>query len=238
MDPLIQLIRDYNQDCKFTDSIKESNYTEQCDKIVDNLNKSYNNLVFCILDNYDIILSNTPENEKYHILNQKVIDILSVIENDIFYNKFNYNEKIMKRRLIQNGLQLSLKRDNMISSIYYLNDFYKTHFVLIDANKKEYYETTIKNYPKVYLTMNNNKYSLSDTCNPTILSSSLNSLSLFTIDVKPNIYKTYLNSISKYKVGELKDIATNFGISPVDKGKIKTKQVLYDEINSYNLNLI
>jgi hypothetical protein len=238
MDPLIQLIGDYNQDCKFTDSIKESNYIEQCDKIVDNLNKSYNNLVFCILDNYDIILSNTPENEKYHILNQKVIDILSVIENDIFYNKFNYNEKIMKRRLIQNGLQLSLKRDNMISSIYYLNDFYKTHFVIIDANKKEYYETTIKNYPKVYLTMNNNKYSLSDTCNSTILSSTLNSLTSFTIDVKPNIYKTYLNSISKYKVGELKDIATNFGISPVDKGKIKTKQVLYDEINSYNLNLI
>jgi hypothetical protein len=246
MNPLIKIIKGYNQDCRFTDSVNESNYIEQVNQIVDNLNKShtnlkksYTNFIFCILDNYDIILSNTPDNEKYHILNQKVINILSEIENDTFHNQFNYNEKVMKRRLVQNGLQLSLKRSNMISSIYYLNDLYKTHFVLVDANKKEYYETTPKNYPKVYLTMNNKKYSLSDTCNTDFfVSSALNSLTLFTIDVKPTIYKTYLESISKYKVGELKDIATNLEINLINQGKTKTKQVLYDEINLYNLNLI
>jgi len=241
-DPLKHLIKDYNQDCRFSDSINESNYIEQIGKTPDktefNSTKSYSNFVFCILDNYDIILSNTSGN-KNHILNQRIIDILSDMENETFHNLFNYNKKIMKRSLIQNGLQCSLKSDNMISSLYYLNDLYKTHFVIVDTHKKEYYETTLKNYPKVYLVMNNKKYSLSDTCNTDIFSSSpINSLTVFKADVKPNIYMTYLESISKYKVDELKVIATNCGIQLVNKGKTKTKQLLYDEINLYNLNLI
>ena len=40
----------------------------------------------------------------------------------------------------------------------YLNDLYKTHFVLVDPIKKEYYETSEKNYIKKYISFKNNKY--------------------------------------------------------------------------------
>jgi hypothetical protein len=184
-----------------------------------------------------MILSNAPEKEKYHILNKRIIEILSEIEDDIFYDKFGYNTKIMKKRIIQNGLQLSLKKDKMISSIYYLNDYYKIHFVIVNEDKGEYYETTVKNYPRIYLLMNKNKFIISDTYNSSFLMKPIDK-SLFETDVKSDIYKTYLNSISKYKIKELKDIAATFGIDSCENSKSKTKKTLFDEINLYNLNLI
>lgn len=241
MDPL-KLLREYNNECSFTNSIKEGNYVEKVEKIekiekIGKITKFYTNFVYCILDNYDIILSNTPEKEKSYIFKQKVIDMLSKLEEDSIYNGFNYNEKNMTRRVIQNGLQISLKNEYIISSIYYLNDYYKTHFVIVDENKQEYYETTIKNYPKAYLALNKNKFRLEEIINTSFIQKKIND-SFFVIDVKSNIYKKYLDSIGKYKVGELKTIATNFGIQLTEGNKIKTKKTLYDDINLYNLNLI
>ena len=61
-----------------------------------------------------------------------------------------------------------------------------------------------------------------------------------TIDLKgTNPYKLFLESIGKYKMEELKKIATELDISLKESGKNKVKQVLYNEINNYKLtNLI
>ena len=52
-----------------------------------------------------------------------------------------------------------------------------------------------------------------------------------------NIYNTYLEAIGKYKIDDLKKIAEECNISLKDnKGKNKTKGVLYDEINMIKFN--
>ena len=60
---------------------------------------------------------------------------------------------------------------------------------------------------------------------------------ILTFDIDHNmIYKLYLNSISKYKMDDLKQIASEYQI-PVLKnnGKKKVKKELYDDINLYKL---
>ena len=58
----------------------------------------------------------------------------------------------MNIQKIQHALQL-WRKENNISSIYYLSDYFKKHFVIVHGGCA--YETTIKSYPKVYLEYNN-----------------------------------------------------------------------------------
>ena len=224
------LIQSINQDCDFTSSINESSYIEKI-RIAP---RNYSNFLFCILDNYDLSLSCVDEEDKKHYFKQRVLDIsTSIDENpEKFYDNLGYNIKNMKKKQIQWGLHSSLDKKN-ISSIYYFNDLYKTHFVLVDLFRNEYYETTVKNYPKVYLYMNKNKFSIEEKLIGNMSRKDINE-SCFEIDVK-NIYKTYLGPISKYKITELKEIATNLDISLTLNGKNKTKNVLYEEINMNHL---
>ena len=49
-----------------------------------------------------------------------------------------------------------------------------------------------------------------------------------------DIYVKYLKGIGNYKLDDLTKLAKEFNISLVsDKGKKKTKKILYDEINLY-----
>ena len=50
-----------------------------------------------------------------------------------------------------------------------------------------------------------------------------------------NPYKLFLGPIGKYKMEELKKIATELNISLKELGKNKVKQVLYNEINNLKL---
>ena len=59
-----------------------------------------------------------------------------------------------------------------------------------------------------------------------------------TLDVNTReIYKKYLQPMGKYKVQELNDLAKSMNISLDKDGKKKIKKQLYDDINSYQLNL-
>ena len=130
-------------------------------------------------------------------------------------------------------------KKNNISSIYYLNDYFKRHFVIVYEGCA--YMTCIKSYPKVYLEYNNgvriieekdyNKKDLNELFEKIRLKNDIKR------DMK-NIYKNYLEAIGKYKIDDLKKIAEECNISLKDnKGKNKTKAVLYDSINLYKLNL-
>jgi len=256
MDPILIQLRE-NKDGSFTESINKCKFTEslistETPTETPTAIRTYNNFVFCILDNYDLILSNTPYSEKKHVFNQRIIEILSDLDDneDLCYDKFGFNKKVMKINLIQLSIQSSSKKEKLISSIYYLNELYSTHFVIVDNAKQSYYETSIRKYPIKYLIMNRNKFSLSDKLNTSFIGGDICE-SIFNIDIKKNnIYKKYLEPIGKYKVDELKIIATKLGLSITNnetkqttktkqiKQTTKTKQMIYDEINLYKLNLI
>lgn len=223
----IKMIQGINNDCDFTSLIKESSLIEKIKKVSNN----YYNFLFCILDNYDLILSMTPDSEKKIIFKKKVLEIASKIDEDSenYYSNMGYNEKNMKKKIIQRSLHNSMDNNTNISSLLYLNDLYEMHFIFVDLNKKEYYDTTIKNYDKIYLCLRNNKFTLSKSIPNNLIKKNISD-SIFNIDVK-NIYKTYLESINKYKIGELRDIATKLDISLKENNKNKNKNKLYDEIN-------
>ena len=50
------------------------------------------------------------------------------------------------------------------------------------------------------------------------------------------VYKMPLEPITKYKIDELKQLATEYKIALKDETKNKVKQVLYDEINLFLIN--
>ena len=229
---ILDFVQTINQDCNFISSINESSYIEKI-KI---RNPDYFNFLFCILDNYDLSLSCTPKEDKKLFFKKRTLEISATIDEnpEEFYDNMGYNPKTMKKKIIQQGLHTSSEKEKNISSIYYLNDLYKTHFVFVDLNKREYYDTTVKNYDKVYLCLNKNRFSIQDTLPNNLFIKDV-SESIFNIDVK-TVYKTYLGSISKYKITELKEIAKQCDISLTQNGKNKTKHVIYDEINMMKMN--
>jgi len=235
-----------NGDCKFTDKIKESSYVESISSSFDTvlLNQSndprkYHNIISCIISEFDPMIQALDTCERKIYLSQKIMDICSKIdESDSNYHDYNFNEKIMKSHLIQQGLQS--KRDNHISSIYYLNEFYKRHFVIVHQNIA--YDTSLKNYPKVYLLLGNNKrvqiideLSFSDKGNLSQLHDKVNLLIDIKKDMK-SVYNMFLDPLSKCKMDDLKVIALECDIPLKDGKKNKVKSVLYDEINLYKLN--
>jgi hypothetical protein len=183
------------------------------------------------------------ESEQKTYLSQKIMEICSKIdESDNFYHDYGFNEKIMKSHLIQMGLQMGLqtheKKMNHISSVYYLNEFYKKHFVIVHQNIA--YETTLKNYPRIYLSIQGRVKIIDEVLTKGNLKDLFDKIHLQN-DIKKemkSVYKMFLDPISKYKIDDLKTIAQDCNLSLKDgpKNKNKNKSQLYEEINLYKLN--
>ena len=253
---IFDLLKDLNQDCNFTENINESSHVQSLSNDVsnnaDNSNvtnvniknksKKYKTFVECILCEFDPIYSGTENLDSNNVyLNGKIIEICSHIEEkrDTCYDNYSFNPKVMNIQKIQHALQL-WRKENNISSIYYLNDYFKKHFVIVYGGCA--YETTIKSYPKVYLEYNNG-IRITDEKDFVIkdLSELFEKIRLKN-DIKrdmKSVYKNYLEAIGKYKIDDLKKIALECNISLKDgKGKNKTKAVLYEEINMLKLNTV
>lgn len=230
---VLELIQNMNSDCDFVSSINESSFIETIKTT--EIKEEYYNFLFCILDNYDLILSSSHKKDKLTIFKKRVLEISSMIDEDPgnFYDNMKYNIKTMKKKIIQLNLHGSMEKEKNISSLYYMNDLFKIHLVFVDLNKGEYYETTTKNYNKIYLYLNKNKFYLMDELKDNITLKNITE-SIFNIDVK-NIYETFLQPIGKYKINDLKDIASGLNIPLKVNNKNKTKNVLYDEINMMKL---
>lgn len=242
------LLKDLNVDCNFTNDIKESKYIEGSKNKNENnisMNTSnkqnyYPTFIKCIISEFDPIYGSLSEGEKKIYFSKKIMEICSQIdEKEEYFKDYNFH-KSLKSHNIQQGLQLYEKRINHISSLYYLNEYYKRHFVIVYENIA--YPTCIKNYPKIYLRFDNHKVKVINTCDyPEMNIKNLFEKSKIVDDVKRDIkgiYNLYLEAIGKYKLDDLKKIAIECNISLKDnKGKNKTKSVLYDEINLYKLNL-
>jgi len=240
------LLKDLNVDCNFTNDIKESKYIEGSKNKNENnisMNTSnkqnyYPTFIKCIISEFDPIYGSLSEGEKKIYFSKKIMEICSEIdEKEEYFKDYNFH-KSLKSHNIQQGLQLYEKRINHISSLYYLNEYYKRHFVIVYENIA--YRTCIKDYPKIYLRFDNHKVKVINTCD--FLEMNIKNLfekSKIVDDVKRDIkgiYNLHLEAISKYKLDDLKKIAIECNILLKDsKGKNKTKSVLYDEINLYKL---
>ena len=232
MDTLLPLLN--NNDYNFTSKIQTNDYMES---IKDSKINKYSNFLFCLLDNYDLILSNTPTKDKNIVFHQRISEILSQIDDEELCKKYNYNPKKFKSNLIQKNI-LTCSKDKttlLISCICFLNDYYKTHFKLVNKKKGTVINTCIKEYPVVTIYYDNNYYIDNKPPENELLSISSDD-SFFTFDIQlKNVYKLYLEPIGKYKIDGLKEIAKKNDI-PLDI-RMK-KQVIYDKINTHMLNLI
>ncbi len=238
---IFDLLKDLNKDCNFTNDIQESKYTEgNSNKSDSKLNKFYPNFVKCILSEFDPLCSTINEKEKKIYTSQKIMEICSLIdENEEYFKNYNFH-KSFKSHTIQQGLQQFDKNINHISSLYYFNEYYKRHFVIVYENIA--YLTCLKDYPKIYLSVDNRVKVLNEGDYPQMnvknLFEKLNDKLIDDVkrDIK-GIYNLHLEAISKYKLDDLKQIAQECNISLKDsKGKNKTKTVLYDSINIHKLN--
>jgi len=231
MDYIYNILSETNKECDFCNKIHKSKYGEM-NNISDTI--TYRNFLFCILDNFDLILSSSND-KKFNFL-KRVSEICSQIEEDKdnYYDNFNYHKQFSIKK-IQNSLQLCTNKRKLLSAIYFLNDFFSTHFIIVDIQRKEYIETTYKNYPKKYLECDNTFFKLSDSITEDYIKT--NDSNLFETDIKM-IYNSYLKAIGNYKVEELKSICNELKLSYYEGNKIMKKKNIYDMINLHKLNLI
>lgn len=232
MDFIKKTLSNTNKDCEFTKKINKSKYCES-NSITEM--KKYNNFLYCIIDNFNLVLSNS--NDKKLEFNKIVTDICSKLdeETNLYYDKFNYSSRFSIKK-IQHSLQSCLRDEKFISSIYYLNDFYSNHIVIVDIKNKTYYETSFKNYPKKYLFCDGNTFSFDDKLDSKYTETKENIV--FDDDFSKNIYNNYLKAIGNYKLEDLKNICNSLNISYMDGNKVMKKKNIYDMINLHKLNLI
>ena len=161
------LLKDLNVDCNFTNDIKESKYVEgsKNDSNTNTIKPSetyYPTFIKCIISEFDPIYGSLSDEEKKLYFSKKIMEICSEIdEKEESFNNYKFH-KSLKSHSVQQGLQLFDKRINHISSLYYLNEYYKRHFVIVYENIA--YPTCIKNYPKIYLNTDNHKVKVMNTC--------------------------------------------------------------------------
>lgn len=242
------LLKDLNVDCNFTNDIKESKYVENTKNdtsmntdsaITSSKQTYYPTFIKCIISEFDPIYGSLSEGEKKYYFSKKIMEICSEIdEKEESFNNYKFH-KSLKSHKVQQGLQLFDKRINHISSVYYLNEYYKRHFVIVYENIA--YPTCIKNYPKIYLSFNNHKVKVMNggdfpEMNIRVIFEKTKLVDDVKRDIK-GIYNSHLEAASKYKLDDLKKIAQECNIDLKDnKGKNKNKSVLYDSINLYKLN--
>jgi hypothetical protein len=234
---ILTIIQDVNQDCKLSNKINDTIFTEGNQES----NKDSNNRVTewyptidkCIHSMCDKMISIIPKDDKEFYLDQLIMKICSEIdENENSYEKCNYNKRIMNKNKIQQGLQL----DNHLSSLLYLSDYYRIHFVLVKDDV--YYQTCILPHPKMYLHFKDDHYMISKTTMKDVIKE----VSIFSKDMNYfkiinnlnisnlNIYKTDLKAISNYNLSQLVQLAEENKINHKCNGKNLKKRELYDKI--------
>jgi len=218
----------------FCNKIKPSSYEQSLENRVLS-SDLYPSLIELLFSNFDHHYTLIDEKDKELYVMQRILEIASDIdENSDIYNSFNYLRN-MNRSDVQQGLQ----KNNTVSALLYLSDLYKVSTVVYMESSKSKVITSDKQrqifsilYTSEGKWMNLNSEPINFK---QVDFSELSHCLTMDVDTK-NVYKKYLPSISKYKSPELIDMANERGIPLIQDGKKKVKKVLYDEINTYELN--
>tara|TARA_B100000902_G_C27281531_1_gene902058 strand:- start:635 stop:1318 length:684 start_codon:yes stop_codon:yes gene_type:complete len=226
----MEFINDFkNSSHTYTSNIRGSKYIQGSQMI-----KEKNNITdICevIIEKNEIeCLTLNKEHKKSFIKNKKLE----------IYEKFSNYSANYKKAFHRNLLQKAFQKENVLSSILFLNDFYKINTIIYNENMKKYYQTSLKDYtPFVCIYKDNNWFYSEETH---IIEDEISDITelknILEIDIDIYIMKPYLQNISKYKLTELQEIANEMNILIQTNGKNKLKKKLYDEINlkHYKLN--
>ena len=231
----MDLLTRFTKDKVYCDRINESSYTQskQTSKQTSLIFPTIIDLFFSCFDHHYSLIENK---DKQLYVKQLLMSIATEIDEDKSnkYDNFNYL-KCMNSTLIQQGLQSM----NTVSCLLYLSDYYGVTTHVYVESLKSLIVTSDKVRKTFYIHFKDNKWSELAEELPDYKQGDFKDLGeVFVLDVKTkDIYKKYLNPISKYKSPELIQIAKDMGLPLVKDGKKKVKKELYDDINLYQLNL-
>ena len=230
LDQILEISKTHTED--FCKDIKESSYIQK------NICKTeeHNDLTDMIISLNDQNYQLLPVSEKSFYLKQKRLEIGSEIEeNKSLIESYNFNNYLSMKK-IQSGLM----KKNSISSLFFLSEYYKCNIILINTKKNIYYKTLKDHTNKIIIDQKEDCWTLCDKSsynNSTL--SSLKEFDILTKDVVSyDIYNIPLKSLSSYKLSDLQELANNNGIDIKNNGKNKVKNILYEELRTYFLNLI
>lgn len=230
LDQILEISKTHTED--FCKDIEESSYIQK------NICKSeeHNDLTDMIIslndENYQLL----PVSEKSFYLKQKRLEIGSEIEeNKSLIESYNFNNYLSMKK-IQSGLM----KKNSISSLFFLSEYYKCNITLINTKKNIYYKTLKDHTNKIIIEQKEECWTLCDeSSNNNSTLSSLKEFDILTKDiVSYDIYNIPLKSLSSYKLSDLQELANKNGIDIKNNGKNKVKNILYEELRTYFLNLI
>ena len=232
----MDLLSKHDKDKSFCDSILSSSYLQNSQNSTKKNEPIFPTMVDLFFSCFDHHYTMVANKDKQLYIKQLLVSIATEIDEDKSnkYDNFNYG-KAINSTLIQQGLQSM----NTVSCLLYLSDYYGVTTHVYVESLKSLIVTSDKVRKTIYIHFKDNKWSeLTDEL-PDYKQGEFKDLGeAFVLDVKTkDIYKKYLNPISKYKSPELIQIAKDMGL-PLDKdGKKKVKKELYDDINLYQLNL-
>jgi hypothetical protein len=208
----------------YTSKIKDSKYLQGNCNIVKEIGCS--DISEIIIGKYDIEYMALTKEHKDKFITEKKMNISQEFDKykDKYNKKFNYNL-----------IQTSFQGKNYLSTILFLNDFYKVNTIIYNTNTNKYYKTSLKDYSTLICIYKDNSWFHSEEeHNIPEEFNDINDLSnILTIDTSISIFKPYLKGISGYKLSELHIIAGEMDVSivcPTTK-KNKLKKQLYDDIN-------
>jgi len=219
----MELIKEFSNAANtYTQKIRIGKYTEG--EMIDIEKTGVKDICEIIISHniqeYDTIQKNHRDN----FVIKKKLEIADNVKKDDKYNRY------FTPKIIQTGLQ----QKNCLSSILYMNEIYKINTVIFNSSTSKYYPTSLMNYPKLFCEYKGNTWFEKDE--PVGHKLSFNPLSelseILKIDTDINIFKSKLQSITKYKVKDLETLCIENGIIILkDNGKKKIKQELYDELS-------
>lgn len=230
MDFNINYSKNYTKDIIESDYVEIKKNDKIENKVISNNSKKFNYLLYSILktNETDLILS---DDSSLSIEKIKMNILSELCGSDDLYKKFKYR-KTFTKKIIEQGLNLNVN----ISSILFIADYYNINIVLLYDNL--YYKLFKKqklDNVQVYKFNNGWTYDKDSDISKTdinLINKELIS-NILTDDLKGkyDIHVTYLDSISKYKLIDLQNIAKKNNINTKKNEKNLKKQELYDEIN-------
>lgn len=234
MNSVLDLVSAYNQECRHSDSIRVSEYLQTSKKThaANNQSNGSHSVVYEILRNLDPILETLPHNEKKHYFTGLITKMCSDIDEktETCYDSYKFNPRVFKKSLIQSSLQEHQK--NRLSSLLYLNEYFKCHFVIVINDI--YFESCPKSYPIETLIYEKGLYSFREHDLQQCQKGNWEHIPLLH-DVEPCIYQMPLEPIGKYKIEDLKQMCLKNNINLKEGTKNKLKKTLYEELNLHLL---
>jgi hypothetical protein len=219
----MELIRDFgNVNNKFTQKIKITKYTEGENLVLEKtgVEDICEIIISQNIQEYDTIQKNHIEN----FVTNKKLEIADDVKKNEKYNRS------FTPRIIQTGLQ----NKNYLSSILYMNEIYKINTVIYNSTTLKYYPTSLMDYPKLFCEYKGNTwFEKEENIEGKLPFNPISELSeILTIDTDIMIFKSKLESLSKYKIKDLEKMCCENSILTIKKdGKKKLKKELYDELS-------